>query len=796
MPAAPPLSNPEKPEQVLPVPQLPAGMASLPRPLTSLIDRRHEMEVIVGLLGRPEVRLLTLTGPGGSGKTRLAIAAAAQAAAEFPDGTVFVDLVPIADPALVGVTIARALGLWDMGVEPAPGRLLRVLAQPRLLLVLDNFEHVVDAAPLVGELLARYPSLKILVTSRVRLRLSGEREIPVAPLRLPEESEGRIGAEAVRAGAVQLFIERAQAVQPGFGLDTASVPTILEIVRRLDGLPLAIELAAVRTKALPLDIMLDRLEPRLPLLTGGARDLPRRQQTMRDTIAWSYDLLTANEQTLFRRLAVFAGGFTLQAAESVLGDPDSALDVIAGITALVDQSLLGLGAAARYLMLDTVREYAQERLEASGEMEDIQRQHAAYFLELAEAAEPQLPGPALTEWLDRMQDEYANLRAALAWALEHEVELALRLGAALRSFWRIRGHLSEGRGWLERALASGAGPPALRAKALIAAASICNLQGDFAVGTILAGDARTISERLSDRKGVAEALRRIAPHFLIQGVMALTPDPTSFLRAQELWEEELALRRELGDSPGTAWATHNLGLVARHQGDFARAASLLEEALALFAMDEDWEGLGATRVALGRVAADSGDDERAATWFGQALDTFRNLRYWMSILHLLEDISWLVLRSGRAEQATRLLGAADALRALDGARLLTEHRGGHDWALTTSRTALGEDAFSAAWTAGRAQTPEEAVSEAAAALTATSASLTLSHVESALPFGLTPREFDVLRLLVDGRTDKEIGEALFVSRRTVQTHVASILNKLGATNRTEAAAIAVRDGLV
>ena len=234
-----------------------------------------------------------MTGPGGSGKTRLAIAAAAQAADEFPDGIVFVDLGPIADPALVGVTIARALGLWDMGVEPAPGRLLRVQGQPRLLLVLDNFEQVVDAAPLVGGLLGSCPSLKILVTSRVRLRLSGEREIPVAPLTLPEASEGRARAEAVRAEAVQLFIERAQAVQPGFELDTENFPTILEIVRRLDGLPLAIELAAVRIKALPLATLLDRLETRLPLLTGGARDLPLRQQTMRDTIAWSHDLLTA-----------------------------------------------------------------------------------------------------------------------------------------------------------------------------------------------------------------------------------------------------------------------------------------------------------------------------------------------------------------------------------------------------------------------------------------------------------------------------------------------------------------------
>ena len=338
------------------------------------------------------------------------------------------------------------------------------------------------------------------------------------------------------------------------------------------------------------------------------------------------------------------------------------------------RACLGSVPQARYLMLDTVREYARERLEASGEMEVIQRRHATYFLELAEAAEPQLRGPAQAEWLDRLEDEQANLRAALAWALEHDVELALRLGAALRSFWRIRGHLSEGREWLERALAFGEGSPAVRAKALVAAASICNHQGDFAAGAILAEEARTISERLADRKGVAEALRRIAPHFLIQGVMALTPDPTSFLRAQGLWEEELALRRELSDSPGTAWAIHNLGLVALHQGDLARAASHLEEALALFATHEDWEGMGFTRAALGRVAAESGDDERAAAWFGQGLDTFRDLSDWLSIIHLLEDISWLVLRTGRAEQATRLLGAADAYRAADGARLLTVHR--------------------------------------------------------------------------------------------------------------------------
>jgi predicted ATPase/DNA-binding CsgD family transcriptional regulator len=786
----------------------PGRSAALPTPLSSLVDRQHELATIMSLLRQAHVRLVTLTGPGGSGKTRLAIAAATHATPEFPDGVVFVDLAPIVDPALVAATIANSVGVRDLGVEPIVERLSRALAGERLLLVLDNFEQVVSAAPVLSELLGNCPKLTILVTSRVRLRLSAEREIALGPLTLPAGRDETSEVAETEAPAVQLFIERARAVQPDLAIDTTSLADIAEIVHRLDGLPLAIELAAVRLRALSPASLLERLESRLPLLTGGARDLPARQRTMRDTIAWSYGLLTPDEQALFRRLAVFAGGFTLEAAEFVSGDSgqNAPLHVLDGITALIDHSLLGLVSEARYSLLEIVREYAWEQLQASGELADAQRRHATWFLSLTETANSQSSGPNQTEWLDRLESEYANLRLALAWCREHDPDKALRLSASLRFFWRIRGHLGEGAAELERALATGAGTPQARARALVALASIHNLQSDYERAATLAEEARAISESLGDRRGIAEALRRIAPFHLAAGHATTPHDERRFEMARSLWAEELALRQELHDADGIAWATMNLAVTAMARGDIARAFQLFEEALPLLMAVGDTYGVTNALSNLGWTAAETENDELAARYFGQALEKSRELGDHWSMATLLEKVSGLLVRLEQAERAARILATAAAYREADHIGTSSVRHIGYSEAVASARTALGEGRFAAATAAGRQLTLDEAVTEALEALApsvppagkeegVTHAGSVTRRTPSPLLGDLTPRELQVLRLLAEGLTNAQIAERLSLSPKTVSSHLVSIFGKLGVSSRVSAVRMAIDQGL-
>jgi non-specific serine/threonine protein kinase len=754
---------------------------------------------------RDEVPLVTLTGPGGVGKTRLAVRVASNLEAAFPDGVVFVGLAPITDPSLIPSVIAQALGMREAGDQTMTERLTAVLGDKQLLLVLDNFEQVVEAAPLVADLLASCPALTVLVTSRVRLRLSEEREVPVLPLMLPETQDQASARGLDAPAAVRLFAERAQAVNPDFALTDHNAQAVTEICRRLDGLPLAIELAAARVKALPPAALLARLDQRLPLLTGGGRDLPARQQTMRDAIAWSYDLLTPEEQTLFRRLGIFVAGFTLEAAEAVVHSAeDLALDVLDGVASLLDKSLLrqdeGSEGEPRYQMLETVREFARERLEESGESDAVHDRLLEWLLKRAYtprwqwAEPPDVAQPSDMHddgWFGRWERELPNVRAALAWADSRgDAERLLRLASDLELFWWSRRHLNEGWAWLERGLASNRVSPHSRAVGLMALSTLAQRRDNGALAADLARQARTLCEEVGDDEGIGWA------DFLL-GLAAYRQGDRD--QAERHYAASLTRMRAAGNAAMVSQALIGLGHVARDRGDPAGAAAAFEEALTL----QDAVGLAWARAlacyGYATAVQDLGDLRAALAYYRESL------RYWQgfddlgSVAICLEAIAWAVCILGEAERAALLLGAAQKRREEGEYPMPERVLGSFGGVVAGVQTCLGSAALDEAWLAGRALSLDAVVTEACRVddkdrgAGARPAAPALDRVA---PAGLSPRELDVLRLLVEGKSDREIGEALFIGTRTVQTHVANLFAKLGVNARAEAAAVAVRRGLV
>ena len=744
------LTAPDLPSSFPPLKTLDVRLNNLPIQPTPLLGREREVAEIANSLRRGDVRSLTLTGTGGTGKTRLALQSAAELVDEFEDGVFFVALAAVSDPHLVASTLAGALSVSESAGRSLEEDLRDYLSDRELLLVLDNFEQVVDAAPLVGELLSGCPGLKVLVTSRTLLRIYGEYEYAVRPLELADPDHLPPIEDLRHYEAIRLFTERARAAKADFSLTNENAPAVAEICARLDGLPLAIELAAARIKLLSPQAMRSRLGNPLKFLTGGARDLPERQRTLRGAIAWSHAQLSEGEQVLFARFSIFSGGCVLDAVEPVCdAEGDLSVDVLEGLSSLVDKSVLrqgeGVEEEPRFVMLETIREYARERLEASGQAKEIRRLHAEYFLALAEQGASELQGPEEATWLQRLDVEHDNMRAALSWTLQaEETELGLRLAGTLWRFWWMRGHYSEGRRWLEEALAKNERASAVRAKALEAVGWLADDQGDIDRAVAAAEEGLRISARVEIHSSVtASFLRILGSAAYVRG---------DHERAARLYEESLTLSREAGDERSVASSLLQLGNVSSDRGEYEKAKEFYEEGLALSRKLDDKALLASALISVGAEYLLQGDHERGGILNEEAAGLFRERGNRGHLQYALDNLGWAALMRGdqrqaevlhreslalsrqlgdklvaaealeglacsasargEAERVAMLFGAAEALREAVGYRQEPREHALREPYLADARPQLSETRWDAAWAEGRRLGFEESIAYA------------------------------------------------------------------------------------